>query len=66
MIADPRRIKKIKIHRSKDRSKQDRGVAQRASDGSMRVMTIKTVPTASPANEQTPATPSQPVTKNPP
>ena len=49
--ADPRRIKKIKIHRSKDRPKRSRDGSQRASEPDKRTVTVS--PPPSPAAEET-------------
>ena len=48
--ADPRRIKKIKIHRSKDRPKRNRDGAARSPDPDKRTVTI--MPSALPSAEE--------------
>ena len=47
--SDPRRIKKIKIHRSKDRPKRARDGATRAGDSNARNVTIAPAPAAAPS-----------------
>ncbi len=65
--SDPRRIKKIKIHRSKDGPKRTRDGIQRAGDSAARTVTIVPAPQAAPAADET-AKPSASSTasKNPP
>jgi magnesium and cobalt transporter len=51
--SDPRRIKKIKIHRSKDRPKRTRDGAQRVGDSAARTVTIVPAPSAAPTAGET-------------
>jgi CBS domain containing-hemolysin-like protein len=46
--ADPRRLKKIRIHRSKDRPKRSRDGAQRPGEADVRTTTIVPVPSGAP------------------
>jgi CBS domain containing-hemolysin-like protein len=51
--SDPRRIKKIKIHRSKDRPKRTRDGTQRAGDSGARTVTVVPAPSAAPSTAPT-------------
>ena len=65
--SDLRRIKKIKIHRSKDRPKRTRDGAQRAAESDPRNITIAPAPTAVASTGETPKpSPESNSTKIPP